>query len=194
MKIRVSKKLLDTSAELIGLVERDKSIDTEQAVEHTKVKEARAQRELQFADSETAANDYLSGKPIQDYAAIHAQEIAGQRKIAVLEKAREVLAKQIKKAKDEAAKKYCQTLIPKQNELLKRICNATVELHRANIEYMKLRQELIDEEIGLFGVGVLDVVPAFGHPLNRHSEFAQFCRDAHKLGFMKSIPAEFEYR
>ena len=192
--MNISKKLLNTSAQLLGLVERDRSIANEQVAEHVKVKEANAQREHQFADSDTAANDYLAGKPIQDYASIQAQGIAGQRRIAVLEKAREVLAKQIKKAKDEAAKEYCQTLIPKERELLKRVCDAVVALHQANLEYTAMRQSLIDEEIGLFGVGALDIVPAFGHPLNRHSEFAQFCRDARKLGFMKSIPAEYEYR
>jgi hypothetical protein len=190
----ISKHLLNTSATLRSLVERDNAEAAKQSTKHSDLKRIRAQRELQFSDADSSARDYLDGKPVQDFAALQVQENAVQREIALIEKAREVLAKQIKKAKDEAAKQYCQTWVEKERAILKRACNASVELHQANLEYMNLRQHLIDDEIGLFGIGALDIVPAFGHPRNRHSEFAQFCRDAHKLGFMKSIPAEYEYR
>ena|ERR1700722_18872613 len=190
--MNISHILLKISQPLRDLVERDDAEATKQSAKHDNVKRLRAQRELQFSDSETSAKAYLSGEPFQDFVSLQAQENAELRDIALIEKAREVLAREIKKAKDDAAKKYCYTLLDKEREILKRVCSAATLLHQANVEYMAIRQHLIDDEIGLFGgVGALDVVTAFGHPKNLNSDFAQFCRDAHKAGFMKSIPVEF---
>jgi hypothetical protein len=71
------------------------------------------------------------------------------------------------------------------------LCKGLVDSHTVLLRLNKLRQHLIDSDLGYRGI-CLNMPDSFlGHPLNRHSDFAEFLNAAKRAGYINKVPAEY---
>jgi len=132
----------------------------------------------------------LAGEPLENSADTKAKLEHEKKQSAAIDDAIEFLTREINRERSALSIQYCNQLKPKEAALMSIICKSMVELHAAWSELYNLKRHLIDSEVGLRNI--CHTLPDFlGAPNDRQGDFAQFCRDAHKLGFMKSIPAEY---
>jgi hypothetical protein len=131
----------------------------------------------------------LAGESLEGSTDIKAQLELEHWQQAAYESAIEHLNREIDKEKSVLAKEYCKQLKPKYEDLMRRLCKQTLELHAAYSEVYDLKRHLIDNEIGLHGVCL--TMPNFlSTPNNPYSEFADFLRAAKSEGFIKEVPKE----
>jgi hypothetical protein len=82
---------------------------------------------------------------------------------------------------------YCKTLRPRHDEQMKLLFKALLEVQTVHSEIYDTCRDLIDSSVGFHGV--YGLTPTFlGNPRDRHSDFAEFLREGHKLGYVANMP------
>ena len=112
------------------------------------------------------------------------------KQCALIEDAIEAVEREIWNEKQVLAIDYSKQCQPLHDALLAKVLEPTVALYTAWSELHRLKQHLIDGEIGLHGVFL---TPEFlGHPADKHSPLSDFIHEAAKHGFVK-VPVELRF-
>jgi hypothetical protein len=149
--------------------------------------------ELQPDDRAAQIEHTLAGGLVSATSNLSSQLGIAMLQWRAIDDAKEVLSKNIYKAKRAAAVKIVTNEKPAHDAIMKRLIASLVEVHSAHLELFALRQELCDKEIGLFN-GMCELLPDFlGAPTNSYSEFADFMRAAVKANYLKAAPKELRF-
>jgi hypothetical protein len=131
----------------------------------------------------------LANEPLTDATDIKEQLAKEHRQWAAYESAIEFLTREVDREKAILSKEYCNKIQPKEKELMQRVGKHMLELHAAYSEAYNLKCQLIDNEIGCYGV-FLDLPVFLSTPSNKHSEMADWLRAIQHKNYIKEVPSE----
>ena len=106
-----------------------------------------------------------------------------------IEEAKEIQLRRIAQLKKQAETKLCHSLKPAHDKIMARLCKSLVETHAAYVDLFRMKRGLANNGIGF--CGLFNVEPEFlDPPTDRTTHLADFFRDAKKVGYITSVPAE----
>jgi hypothetical protein len=132
----------------------------------------------------------LAGETLPETTGVKEQLEKVNRQYAAYEDAIEHLDRQIDRERTVLAIQYCNQRKPEEAELMRRVCKSLIDLHAVWSELHKLKQHLVDSEIGLRGI-CLDLPDWLGAPSDRYSEMAEFLILAKSKGHIKELPKAY---